>query len=152
NGTNIAAATKALLELSNVQPAQAGVYSLVVSNTFGVVTGAVAQLNVVPLLITSQPANLSAFGGNNISFSAGFLGAGTVTYQCQSNGANLLNATSPPLSLQNIQPDQSGFYTVIISNAFGVVTSQPARLDVATVASWGYNNGGLTNVPAGLSN
>jgi GH25 family lysozyme M1 (1,4-beta-N-acetylmuramidase) len=57
NGTNIAGATNALLVLSNVQPAQAGGYSVVVNNAAGSVTSAVATLTVpIPSKILSGPA------------------------------------------------------------------------------------------------
>jgi hypothetical protein len=57
NGTNIPGATAAVLSLPNVQPAQAGDYSVVVSNAAGSVTSVVATLTVqVPLGILIAPA------------------------------------------------------------------------------------------------
>jgi beta-galactosidase len=48
NGINIAGATNASLLLSNVTPADAGVYSVVASNAFGTVTSSDAVLTVPP--------------------------------------------------------------------------------------------------------
>lgn len=46
-GTNLPAATNALLTLTNVQSADAGLYDLVVSNAYGMTTSAVATLRVM---------------------------------------------------------------------------------------------------------
>ncbi len=48
NGTNIAGATATALILANVQPAQAGSYSVRVTNTFGSVISSNAVLAVIP--------------------------------------------------------------------------------------------------------
>ncbi len=49
NGTNaLGGATNAFLELTNVQPAQAGAYTVVVTNLVGAVTSAPALLSVIP--------------------------------------------------------------------------------------------------------
>jgi uncharacterized repeat protein (TIGR03803 family) len=49
NGTNVlAVGTSSRLELANVQPAQAGAYSVVVSNTFSTVVSSSAILSVIP--------------------------------------------------------------------------------------------------------
>jgi len=50
NGGNVRGATTATLSLSNVQPAQAGSYSVVVTTPRGVVNSASASLGVTPLL------------------------------------------------------------------------------------------------------
>lgn len=47
-GTNLPGATRASLILSNVQPAQAGLYSVVITNTFGSLTSSNALLTVNP--------------------------------------------------------------------------------------------------------
>ena len=46
NGTNVAGATNATLQLTNIQPAAAGVYSVTVSNAAGEVTADLATLDV----------------------------------------------------------------------------------------------------------
>ncbi len=46
------------------------------------------------------------------------------------NSGPLADATAPLLRLTNVQPAQSGVYTVVISNRLGSVTSNPARLSV----------------------
>lgn len=66
NGTPLAGATNATLSISNVLPAANGNYSLVVTNTAGVVTSAVANLAVtlpsVVLMPTTGTAGLTTNG------------------------------------------------------------------------------------------
>jgi hypothetical protein len=54
DGTNIPGATNADLILTNVQPAQGGAYSVIISNNFGSVTSSNALLTVVtsPIIVT----------------------------------------------------------------------------------------------------
>jgi hypothetical protein len=48
NGTNLAGATAGTLLLTNVQPAQAGSYAVVITNVAGSVTSSAASLAVLP--------------------------------------------------------------------------------------------------------
>jgi hypothetical protein len=59
NGTALAGATASTLALTNVQPAQAGEYSVVLSNSFGAVTSASAMLTII--VRPEVPPNFSAF-------------------------------------------------------------------------------------------
>ena len=58
NGTNIDGATNTILNLTNVQPANAGYYSVTVTNLLGSVTSSNAALTVLaipPVIIFNQP-------------------------------------------------------------------------------------------------
>ena len=69
NGTNIAGATGTSLTLSNVQPAQAGSYSVRVTNAFGAVTSQVATLTVlVPAPQTLLNVNFAAYSQVKVGF------------------------------------------------------------------------------------
>lgn len=58
-------------------------------------------------------------------------GTAPLGYQWYFNGTNLLaGQTASNLTLVNVQQDQSGLYSVTVSNQFGTVTSQPAILNV----------------------
>jgi hypothetical protein len=53
------------------------------------------------------------------------------TYQWYFNGTNALGgATNSYLELANVQPAQAGAYTVVITDIYGAVTSDPALLSV----------------------
>ena len=64
NGAGLAGATGTSLTLTSVQPTNGRSYTVVVTNTAGSMTSAVAVLTVlVPPSITAQPTNLSVVGG-----------------------------------------------------------------------------------------
>ncbi len=134
NDTNvIVGATSASLTLTNVQPSQAGNYSILVTNAYGAVTSSDAVLTVVtgPPLITSQPANQTIFAGLSATFSAVAIGPRPLNYQWLFNDTNVIEgATTGTLTLTNVQPSQAGNYSVLVTNAYGAVTSSNAVLTV----------------------
>ncbi len=134
NGTNIAGATSATLIRLNVQSANAGQYDCVVSNPLGTVTSGVASLTVNTLLpvITSQPLSYRPVPGTNVSFFVVATGPGTLTYQWRRNAQTIQGATSPTLTLTNVQTANNGDYTVVVANNFGSTVSAPGNLDVLT--------------------
>jgi alpha-tubulin suppressor-like RCC1 family protein len=152
NGTNLPGATNVTLVLSNVPLSFAGNYSLVVSNPFAVMTSAVATLSVPPSRILSPPQSTNTFRGNTVQFDVTSEGAGPFNYQWRFNGDNLAGATNQSLVLESLQLNQSGNYSVIVSNAYGAVTSAPAILDVGLVAAWGDDYYGQTKLLTGLQN
>ncbi len=89
-------------------------------------------------VITSQPVGQNVGAGLTVTFTVGAGGSAPLTYQWRCNGTNLVNggnvsgATSATLELDNVQPPQTGIYTVVVSNAVGSVTSADALLTVAT--------------------
>src|SRR5439155_23676465 len=105
-------------------------YRVVVSNSPGVVTSAVATLTVdaVPS-VTLQPANQAVVVSNDFAFHAQALGTQPLSYQWRTNSVNLLGATSPDVSL-NARSYHAGRWDVIVTNRFGSVTSSPALLTV----------------------
>jgi hypothetical protein len=54
------------------------------------------------------------------------------SYQWYCNGTNLIGCASSDLVLSNILLSQSGTYTMVVTNAFGAVTSAPVMLNVIT--------------------
>ncbi|MCX6927825.1 MAG: VWA domain-containing protein [Verrucomicrobia bacterium] len=132
----LANATSDTLFLTNVQPAQAGSYTVVISNSAGAVTSAppaVLTVVIAPQLV-SQPLSQTVWEGTNVSFSVMATGTPPFSYQWQFNGAILPGATGPLLLLTNVTKSLSGNYTAIVGNAAGSVTSSVA---VLTVRSWG---------------
>ncbi|HQL79764.1 MAG TPA: immunoglobulin domain-containing protein, partial [Verrucomicrobiota bacterium] len=131
NGTNLAGQTTAALSLSNVQTAQAGSYTVVVTNAAGSVTSAAAVLTVLePPAIVSQPQSRTNVVGSTATFSVVASGTEPLAYQWCFNGTNLADQTTTALSLSNVQAAQAGSYTVVVTNAAGSVTSAAAVLTV----------------------
>lgn len=124
--------TNATFALTNIQAADAGTYSVIVSNASGTVTSSNATLTVVtPVEITAHPTNVIITAGANVTLGA--TAAGTApAYQWRFNSNAIAGATSATLTLTNVTPARSGYYSVAVSNAANRVTSTDARLLVTT--------------------
>ena len=129
DGVNLPGATGASLVLASAQPADAGRYTVVVTNALGTATSTPAALtvNVTPA-ITAQPGSQTPILGRVVTLSVSATGTPAPTYQWQRNGAAITGATGATLTLNNVQPADGGDYTVIITNAAGSVTSAIATL------------------------
>ncbi|MBA4147734.1 MAG: VCBS repeat-containing protein [Verrucomicrobia bacterium] len=82
-----------------------------------------------PNIITQSSDEAVAIGGSTES-SVRALGYGHLTYQWHLDGVAVAGATNSVLNLKRAQLTDAGVYRVTIANNFGVVTSQPMRLDV----------------------
>ena len=131
--TTLAQATNATLTLTNVQPTNAGVYSVTVTNSAGSVTSLLATLTLnAPPSITNQPANLTVATGQNAAFTVGAAGTAPLRYRWRFNATNnLSSATNASLTITNAQSTNAGDYTVVVTNAYGAVTSAIATLTVS---------------------
>ncbi len=131
NAVNRAGTTNSALTLTNVQLAQAGSYSVIVSNPVGAVTSQVAVLTVrVPPSISSQPQNQTVNAGATATFNVSASGTAPLYYQWRFGGTNKVGATNATLSLTNVQSTAAGGYSVLVSNLAGTVTSLVVSLTV----------------------
>ncbi|MEI7733405.1 MAG: LamG-like jellyroll fold domain-containing protein [Verrucomicrobiota bacterium] len=129
NGANSSAATNSTLTLANVQGVNAGNYRVVVSNAYGMATSAVATLSLLyPPSITAQPVSLTNLVGTTASFIVSPFGTAPLAYQWQFKWANLISATNSSLDVTNVQVPDSGNYWIVITNAYGSITSAVAQL------------------------
>jgi glucose/arabinose dehydrogenase len=149
-GTNAATLT-----IANAQSADAGSYRVTVSNSFGSVTSNTASLTVgVPgsaPAITTQPTDQHVNVGQPAAFSVAAAGAIPLTYQWQklvgSSWTNI-GSDAPTLTINPATTDDAGSYRVVVSNAFGSVTSNPANLTAAATQPFavGADAGGAPTV------
>ncbi|PAW86517.1 MAG: hypothetical protein B9S33_07975 [Pedosphaera sp. Tous-C6FEB] len=131
NGNPIAGAISPTLTLANVQASQAGLYSVVVSNPYGTAVSGNATLTVTTApFVASHPQSLTVLKGTNAAFSVAVGGDGPFTYQWLFAGGTLAGATNNPLALTNVQTNQAGLYSVVITSPFGTATSSNATLTV----------------------
>jgi hypothetical protein len=128
-----------LLTITNVQPGDAGGYSVIVSNPLGTVTSSPpAILTVlVPPTIAQQPADKTAVQGGTAVFTVEAAGTGPLSYQWKrgtavlTEGANIMGSRSNILTLMNLTTNDSGAtFSVTVSNSVGTVTSRAATLTV----------------------
>jgi|GEM_PF-1407407 len=81
-------------------------------------------------VIESPPPNVTVVLGGTAIFSVTNSGIAPFTYQWRFNGTNLPGATGPVLTLNNVQTNQAGPYSVRIDNAQGFTISTNAILTV----------------------
>jgi hypothetical protein len=151
DGGEITGSLSSNLVLSLLSTNDAGAYSVTISNVWGSVTSGVATLAVLlPPLITAQPASLTVTNGRPASFAVSATGSAPLSYQWQKNqhnladGANVSGSETNTLLLSPTTTNDAASYTVIVSNAVGVVTSAVANLSIFVPSIL------ITRQPAGL--
>ena len=141
NGQNIYGANGSSFVIPVVSPTDVGSYSCIIFNSAGSVESASAQLSVVlPPSILQQPLSRSIYikpdpkaanlpNGTNVTFTvAASSGNPGLRYQWQFNGVNLTGATSPTLTVANVQLANEGDYRCAVSDSVDTVFSTVARL------------------------
>ena len=137
NGVNIDGANSPILRLPQVTTANAGNYSLYVSNHTGNVSSNAATLQVtagtpaaVAPSIVTQPRSVVANVGNTATFAVGVDGTGPLSFQWRRDGVNIPGANSASLTFQSVALPNAGIYSVVVSNSAGAVVSGTVTLDV----------------------
>ncbi len=119
--------------LSDVSPVQLGdsgaqnMQHMAVIKDFLIPVGGA---NTNPPSITTQPLSQTNALGGNVTLTVVAAGATPLSYQWRFYGSNISGATATSYALNNIQPTNGGDYTVVITNAFGSITSAVATLTV----------------------
>ena len=126
NGSIVAGITTSMLVITNAQDADSGLYSLVASNTAGVVTNSmtltVSSGDVAPNV--AGPADQTVVQTSNATFSASVSGLPIPTLQWRVNGTNIAVATESSLTVTNVQYAQNGYvYSLVASNSAGMKTN-----------------------------
>ena len=131
NGDNIPQGTNAILTLLNVQPVHSGDYQVLILNAAGSALSETVTLFVTtPPQIMGHPQDQNVRPGVNASFSVIAGSTGALRYQWRSNSVELAGATNAIYTINNVQLDHEGSYTVVVSDPNGTVISLPAVLRV----------------------
>ncbi len=145
--SDIPNATNATLAIDTTALNGVIAYDLVVANASGATTSEVSQLTVQPASLpffTSditnslyQPSSqVVTFVGGSVTFSdTSFQGTQPIAYQWQTDGGtgvftNIPGATSPILTLTNLQVSNSGNYQLVATNSQGSGQTSAANLTV----------------------
>lgn len=146
NSTNLSGATNAAYPVNNITATNAGAYRVVVTDSSGAVTSAVAMLTVlVPPSVTQPPVGLTVAVGGSGSFNVTATGTSPLSYQWRRNSTNISGATAALYAFTNAQAMDAGNYTVVITNIVGSVTSALASLKVLVSPNLTGISGSSTN-------
>jgi alpha-tubulin suppressor-like RCC1 family protein len=161
NEGDLPAGTNEVLAISNLRPTSDGGYRVIVSNSVGVVTSAVAQLTVVVRapFFTVHPANTSP-AGDSAMLAANAFGSQPMSYQWfkgfnkVTNDARISGAQDASVVITNLLNGDSGWYRAQATNEDGSAFSQFALLLAGprSVAHWGSTTFNKAQVPADLTN
>lgn len=135
NGTALTGETGPTLTLTNVQPAAAGTYFVVVTNSSGTVTSANVVLTVDgsatgQARLTSQPQDVTVNVGDSATFAVTASGNPPPIYAWSKNYTAIPGATSPSYTITNVQLSDAGDYNVFVQNGYGGESSRLAHLTV----------------------
>jgi alpha-tubulin suppressor-like RCC1 family protein len=142
DGANISGSATANLQLTSVQLAEAGTFTVEVSNAGGTAVSTNAVLSVAtPPILTQVPLSRVAIEGAPTTFAVTATGGGPFTYRWRHNRQLIVGATGPSLSLPNPTVSDAGYYSADVINAAGGVATTVFYLSVAiadpTITVWG---------------
>lgn len=147
-GTNLPGQTSNSLTLSPASPANAGPYSVTVSNVFG---GTNVAGNLILTTSPIEPAEQVVLVGERAVFNVTMPATSSgYTYQWRRNGGNLPGATDATLTIPPATlADDSANYTVVATLGAYAATSAPVALHVLPVPASAYAGLVLADGPAG---
>ena len=137
--TSLLNATNTSLTLTNLQLTNAGIYSVILTNSAGSVTSSFAKLTVwQPPVITNAPVGFTSVAGGSGSLGVIAGGFPALAYQWRITTnlitSSLASGTNASLNFTNLRACQAGAYTIILTNSAGSVTSSIANLVVTNPA------------------
>jgi len=128
NGNDIAGATNPTYTINNVSSSNAGDYVCVVTGDCGTVTSDVASLSTGSgVTINTQPVSGDYCEGSDVTLNISADGS-NLTYQWQLNGSDIQGATSQSYTINNLNSNNTGDYTCVITSSCGTLTSNAAQI------------------------
>ena len=101
-----------------------------------------------PPIVYRQPQSRTVSGGTTVILDGLAGGEAPVFAQWQKNGVDLLDQTNLVLTLADVNGNDTGDYTLVLSNALGVVTSMVAKVEVGlALANPSFEADSFTNYP-----
>lgn len=97
-----------------------------------------APPGMIPPSIISQPQDQTAWPGQSVAFSVVATGTSPLSYQWFFNtNTPLAGATNATFTISNVQSNDAGGYSLVVTNAAGAVTSRVATLTISPPATNG---------------
>jgi len=136
DGGRVSGATTPTLTISEVEYSDVARYRCVVTDDECSRASDEALLTLTPTAILTHPSAQTVGEGGTASFSVVAEGAGTLNYQWQKNGADLVDdgrivgANTADLQITNCDSGDEGNYRCVVSGYCGTQTSNAATLTV----------------------
>ncbi len=133
DGVELPSQTNAILELASVTAADAGWYSVRVSNPFGSGGSREARVTVreqAPV-ITRHPADVITSAGSAITFTVEASGSAPLAFQWFFGDTPIPGATNGSLHISGARKTDEGRYHVVVHNGMGTAVSRVATVRLA---------------------
>lgn len=158
DGAPLLNATNRQLWLTQLQPADAGNYVFIISNSVSIASNSPVLLDVLPTpVIATEFRRLNHPPAFPLHLAATAYGAPPLHYQWQFDGVDLSDSGSfggtqtPELTLNAPTFADSGDFSLVVSNAHGMVTNGVSQVLITPIIGWGDNAANQLQVPAGLT-
>jgi len=139
NGAPVIGATTSTYSIPSFQVANAGGYTVIVSNAYGSIISNLTPVNAISQTatprITAQPASQSLQVGAKLNLAVAIVDNLNVTYQWYFNGNPIIGATNATYSIPTAVFTNTGIYTVAIIYSGGTLVSAPATVMVTASSS-----------------
>lgn len=133
-GVPIGGATNSSYTIASTVEGDAGIYTVVATNSISSATSDAATLIVnavsVAPSITTQPQSQTVATGASVTLTVAVSGTPAPTFQWQKNGIDIVGANSRDYYLSAVTDSANGNYRVIATNSVGSATSDVALIQV----------------------
>jgi Ig-like domain-containing protein len=126
DGVNLIGETSSLLQTPGINPNDAGMYDVIVSNSAGSRTSAVITVTVVlrpPILVNHNPETRQIAVGMRLDLYNQAFGSEPIQYQWYRDGDIVPGATSNFFHIASVGFNDAGAYRVVAANGAGSATS-----------------------------
>ncbi|HEX7861772.1 MAG TPA: immunoglobulin domain-containing protein [Verrucomicrobiae bacterium] len=131
NSAALAGSTGEVFRVLSASAANAGEYTVLVSNAVGAAQSEVATVRVLPrITITQQPASTNLQVGGRLDLAVQATGPSPLSYQWYRGAQSLSGATNAQFSIVQVSSGDAGSYTVRISSSLETVTSATALVGI----------------------
>ena len=126
------------LDIPQATVADAGTYTVDVTNRYGTASAnAVVTVTPAPLITQQPPAEAAGIFGQPLTISAQATGNGTLSFQWYRNGLPIAGANTASLTIGSLGASDAGLYTVTATDADGSRSSHLSRVGlVGQMVMW----------------
>lgn len=158
-GQPVANATNSSLLLVNIQPTDAGPYTVIATNTLGNASTQLVTVAIDPQPFVAHPvSDQTVLLRSPLCISPVVYGEQPIGFQWRHASTNLIDdehvsgTETASLCFTATRTTDIGDYSLALTNAHGSVSNLIMRLSVTPVAGWGLGSSGQTSTPSTATN